>query len=89
VPTSSPYAAPLLMVRKPDGSYCMCINYRKLNGVTVKDRYPLPSPSMIFNCLAGGKYLSKLDLRWGYWQIRMHPNAVEKTAFRTPLGCYA
>jgi putative transposase len=77
------------MVRKPDGSYRICIDYRKLNAVTIKDRYPLPNPAMIFDRLAGCKYFSKLDLRWGYWQIRMAPEDVEKTAFRSPLGSYA
>ena len=89
VPSSSPFAAPLLMVRKPDGSYRICIDYCKLNAVTIKDRYPLPNPAMIFDRLAGCKYFSKLDLRWGYWQIRMAPEDVEKTAFRSPLGSYA
>lgn len=89
VPSSSPFAAPLLMVKKPDGSYRLCIDYRKLNAVTVKDRYPLPNPSMIFDKLAGCKYFSKLDLRWGYWQIRMADADVEKTAFRSPLGSFA
>jgi hypothetical protein len=63
IPSTSPFAAPLLMVKKPDGSYRICIDYRKLNAVTVKDRYPLPNPSMIFDKLAGFTYFSKLDLR--------------------------
>ena len=63
VPSNSQFAAPLLMVRKPDGSYRICIDYRKLNAVTIKDRYPLPNPTMIFDRLAGCKYFSKLDLR--------------------------
>lgn len=89
VPTSSPYAAPLLMIRKPDGAYRICIDYRRLNAVTIKDRYPLPNPQMIFNRLAGCKFFSKLDLRWGYYQIRMVPEDIPKTAFRTPLGSFA
>ena len=74
VPTSSPFAAPLLMVKKPDGTYRLCIDYRKLNAVTIKDRYPLPNPSMIFDRLAGCQFFSKLDLRWGIfscaWRTR-------------------
>ena len=62
VPTSSPFAAPLLMVKKPDGSYRLCIDYRKLNAVTIKDRYPLPNTSMIFDRLARCQFFSKLDL---------------------------
>jgi hypothetical protein len=89
VPTSSPYAAPVLMVKKPDGSYRLCIDYRKLNAVTVKDRYPLLNTAMIFDRLTGCKFFSKLDLRWGYWQIRMHEEDIEKTAFRSPLGSFA
>mmetsp|Transcript_5617 Transcript_5617/g.17995 ORF Transcript_5617/g.17995 Transcript_5617/m.17995 type:complete len:941 (-) Transcript_5617:11-2833(-) len=77
------------MIKKPDGSYRICIDYRKLNAVTVKDRYPLPNPNMIFDKLAGCSFFSKLDLRWAYWQIRVAEEDVEKTAFRTPLGSYA
>ena len=62
VPTSSPYAAPVLMVKKPDGSYRLCIDYRKLNAVTVKDRYQLPNTAMIFDRLTGCKFFSKLNL---------------------------
>ena len=88
VPTSSPFAAPLLMVKKPDGSYRLCIDYRKLNAVTIKDRYPLPNPSMIFDRLSGCQFFSKLDLRWGYWQLRLE-DPDDKTAFRSPLGSFA
>jgi bifunctional pyridoxal-dependent enzyme with beta-cystathionase and maltose regulon repressor activities len=56
VPTSSPFAAPLLMVKKPDGTYRLCIDYRKLNAVTIKDRYPLPNPAMIFDRLSGCQF---------------------------------
>jgi putative transposase len=88
VPTSSPVAAPLLMVKKPDGSYRLCIDYRKLNAVTIKDRYPLPNPSMIFDRLSGCTFFSKLDLRWGYLQLRLE-DPDDKTAFRSPLGSFA
>ena len=89
VPTSSPFAAPLLLVKKPDGGYRICIDYRKLNAVTIKDRYPLPNPSMLFDKLAGCSFFSKLDLRWGYFQVRTAEADVEKTAFRSPFGSFA
>jgi hypothetical protein len=76
------------MVKKPDGSYRLCIDYRKLNAVTIKDRYPLPNPAMIFDRLAGCQFVSKLDLRWGYWQVRLE-DPDDKTAFRSPLGSFA
>jgi hypothetical protein len=79
VPTSSPFAAPLLMVKKPDGTYRLCIDYRKLNAVTIKDSYPLPNPAMIFDRLSGCQFFSKLDLRWGHFQLRLEDNE-DKTA---------
>jgi hypothetical protein len=89
IPSTSHYAAPLLMVKKPDGSYRICIDYRKLNAVTVKDRYPLPNPAMIFDKLAGCKFFSKFDLRWAYFQVRVADEDVHKTTFRSPLGSFA
>jgi transposase InsO family protein len=89
VPSTSPFAAPLLMIKKPDGGYRICIDYRKLNAVTVKDRYPLPNPAMIFDKLAGCTFFSKFDLRWGYFQVRVAEEDVNKTTFRSPLGSFA
>ena len=89
LPSNSPFAAPLLLVKKPDGGYRICIDYRKLNAVTVKDRYPLPNPAMIFDKLAGCTVFSKLDLRWGYFQVRVAEEDVHKTTFRSPLGSFA
>jgi hypothetical protein len=89
IPSTSPYAAPLLMVKKPDGGYRICIDYRKLNAVTVKDRYPLPNPAMIFDKLAGCQFFSKFDLRWAYFQVRVAEEDVHKTTFRSPLGSFA
>ena len=88
VPSFSQFAAPLLLVKKPDGSYRICIDYRRLNAVTIKDRYPLPNPAMLFDKLAGCKFFSKLDLRWGYYQVRIAEGA-DKTTFRTPFGSFA
>ena len=79
----------LLLVKKPDGGYRICIDYRKLNAVTVKDKYPLPNPSMIFDRLSGCQFFSKLDLRWAYYQVRVAEEDVHKTTFRSPLGSFA
>ena len=89
IPSTSPFAAPLLLVKKPDGGYRICIDYRKLNAVTVKDKYPLPNPSMIFDRLSGCQFFSKLDLRWAYYQVRVAEEDVHKTTFRSPLGSFA
>ncbi len=89
VPSPSPFAAPLFMVKKPCGGYRICIDYRKLNAVTVKYRYPLPNPAMNFDRLAGCTFFSKLDLRWGYFQVRVAKKDVHKTTFRSPLGSFA
>ena len=76
------------MVKKPDGGYHICIDYRKLNAVTVKDRYPLPNPAMIFDKLAGCQFFSKFDLRWTYFQVRVAEEDVHKTSFRSPSGSF-
>jgi hypothetical protein len=89
IPSTSPFAAPLLMVKKPDGGYRICIDYRKLNAVTIKDRYPLPNPAMIFDKLAGCQFFSKFDLRWAYFQVRVAEEDIHKTTFRSPLGSFA
>ena len=84
--SSSPYAAPILFVKKKDGSLRMCVDYRALNKQTVKNRYPLPRLDDIFDKLQGAKVFTFLDLAQGYHQIRITPEDVPKTAFRTPLG---
>jgi hypothetical protein len=85
-PSSSPYGAPVLFVAKPDGSLRMCIDYRMLNKITVKNRYPMPRIDDLLDKLHGAKVFSSLDLVSGYWQIRMAPADVPKTAFRVPQG---
>jgi hypothetical protein len=85
-PSKSPYGAPVLFVKKKDGSLRMCVDYRALNKITVKNRYPLPRVDELFDRLRGAKYFSKLDLTSGYHQIRIHPDDVYKTAFRTRYG---
>ncbi|CAI5485183.1 unnamed protein product [Closterium sp. Yama58-4] len=84
--SSSPYAAPILFVKKKDGSLRMCIDYRALNKLTIKNRYPLPQVEELFEQLGEAKIFSKLDLRSGYHQVRVAEEDIEKTAFRTRYG---
>ncbi|GJU85142.1 putative reverse transcriptase domain-containing protein [Tanacetum coccineum] len=82
-PTSSPWGAPMLFVKKKDGSFRMCIDYRELNKLTIKNRYPLPRIDDLFDQLQGSHYFSKIDLRSGYHQLRVREEDIPKTAFRT------
>ena len=85
-PSSSPWGAPVLFIAKKDGTLRMCIDYRALNKVTLKDMYPLPRIDDLFDQLKGAVYFSSIDLQQGYHQVRITEEDVEKTAFRTPLG---
>ena len=87
-PSNSPWASPVVMVRKQDGSHRFCINYRQLNAVTKADTFPLPRIDDLLNQLEAARYFTTLDLVSGYWQIRMHPDSAEKTAFVTPQGLF-
>ncbi|GJS33188.1 putative reverse transcriptase domain-containing protein [Tanacetum coccineum] len=82
-PSSSPWGAPVLFVKKKDGSFRMCIDYRELNKLTVKNRYPLPRIDDLFDQLQGSSIYSKIDLRSGYHQLRVRDQDIPKTAFRT------
>ena len=84
----SPYGAPMLFVKKKDGSMRMCIDYRQLNSITIKNKYPLPRVDELLNRLGGAKYFTKIDLQSGYHQIRMKESDIEKTAFRTRYGSF-
>ncbi|GJS26253.1 putative reverse transcriptase domain-containing protein, partial [Tanacetum coccineum] len=85
-PSNSPWGAPVLFIKKKDGSLRMCIAYIELNKLTVKNRYPLPRIDDLFDQLQGSRFFSKIDLRSGYHQLRMHEDNIPKTAFRTRYG---
>ena len=86
--SNSPWASPVVLVRKRDGSLRFCIDYRDLNSVTKADTFPLPRVDELLDQLGRSKYFSTLDLASGYWQVPVHPASREKTAFITHQGLY-
>ena len=87
-PSTSPWGAPVLLVKKKDGSLRLCIDYRQLNWATICNQYPLPRIDELFDQLQGSRVYSKIDLRSGYHQLKVRENDVSKTAFRTRYGHY-
>jgi hypothetical protein len=86
--SSSPWSCPALFVKKKDQSLRLCVDYRPLNAVTVKNKYPLPRIDILFDQFSGAKVFSKVDLHSGYHQIKIHSEDVPKTAFSTRYGLY-
>jgi hypothetical protein len=88
VPSVSPYGAPVLFVKKKDGTKRLCIDYRSLNKLTIRNKYPIPYIDQLFDSLVHAKYFSKLDLMSGYYQIRIEEADRFKTSFRTRYGAF-
>jgi hypothetical protein len=87
-PSNSPWSSPVLLKKKPDGTYRFLVDFRRLNSITKKDSYPQPSAEELLHRLAGHRYFTKLDLKSGYFQIPIHATDIPKTAIATQDGLY-
>jgi hypothetical protein len=87
-PSASPWGSPIIFVDKRDGTTRLCVDYRKLNDVTIKNKYPLPKIEDLFDQLNGARIFSKIDLRTGYHQLKVRETDIPKTAFTTRYGLY-
>ncbi|MCO5586260.1 hypothetical protein L7F22_040199 [Adiantum nelumboides] len=87
-PSSSPFSSPVLLVHKKDGTYCMCVDYRALNKITIKNRFLVPRIEDLYDNLQGSTYFNRIDLKNGYHQIRIVNEDILKTGFRTTFGLY-
>lgn len=85
-PSKSPWNFPLVIVKKKDGSLRLCVDYRALNNITIKDKFPLPNIDESLLKMSGTRYFTSMDLKSGYWQVAMDPESIPKTAFSTGLG---
>ena len=87
-PSSSPWGAPVIFVKKKDGTQRMCVDYRSLNEITIKNKYPLSRIEDLFDQLRADRVFYKIDLRLGYHQSKIRPSDIEKTTFTTRYGLY-
>ncbi|KYO40763.1 hypothetical protein Y1Q_0009439 [Alligator mississippiensis] len=85
-PSTSPWASPVVLVQKQDGTIRFCVDYRKLNAITTPDAYPMPRTDSLLDRLGPANIISTLDLSKGFWQMALDPDAMAKSAFTTPVG---
>ena len=86
--SDSSWSAPVVIARKKNGKFRLCVDYRKLNEITKKDQYPLPRIDELLDSFKNAKYFTTMDLASGFWQVEMHPRDREKTAFITNQGLF-